>query len=408
MSEGAAAAQRPPAAPPGEGGTVVLVLNAGSSSVKLALFPADCGDEPIMRGLVERIGSPEARAELRVGDGPNEALTPPERAGASHEAALGWLLPLIAERAARPVAVGHRIVHGGADFTEPARLDEKAMAALDRLTPLARTHQPHGLAAARAASKLWPETPQVAAFDTAFHATIPEAARTLALPETVRKAGVRRYGFHGLSYAWIASRLPDLLAEGAGGRVIVAHLGNGASLCGMVGGESRATTMSFTPLDGLVMGERPGATDPGAVLFMMEELGMDAAAIRDALFKESGLKGLSGLSNDMRTLVASDDPSARLAIEVYVRRAVREIGATAAEIGGLDALIFTAGVGENSAEIRSRIVSGCRWLGAELDEDRNRNPPGMISTDGSAVTVWVEPTSEEATIARAVRATLAA
>jgi len=297
-------------------------------------------------------------------------------------------------------------VHGGDAFTGSTVVDEAVLDALDRLIPLARTHQPHGIAAIRAVGRTWPDIPQIACFDTAFHATIPRQARAIALPERLRRAGVRRYGFHGLSYKWIAMQLPGLLGDAAGGRVVVAHLGNGASLCGMVGLESRATTMGFTPLEGLVMGERPGLTDPGAILFMLEELGMSVDDLRETLFRKSGLLGLSGLSNDMRTLAASDTASARFAIEVYVHRAVHEIGAIAAEIGGIDAFVFTGGVGENAAAIRAAIMQRLDWLGLAIDPDANSRNGGILSAPASKP-VLIVSANEEAVIARDTREVLA-
>ena len=384
----------------------VLTVNAGSSSVKLALFGPCDAETPRLSAQAERIGGADAAATLRPAGGAREDVPLRDGAGESHEGVLSALLPAV-ERAGGVAisAIGHRVVHGGPDHTAPVRLDDSVIAALERLVPLARTHQPHALAAIRAVGRLWPETPQVACFDTAFHATIPEVARTLALPARVREAGVRRYGFHGLSYEWIAGALPERLGDAAQGRVVACHLGNGASLCGMVGRESRATSMSFTPLDGLVMGERPGQTDPGAVLFMLEEMGMTLAEVRTVLFKESGLKGLSGLSNDMRTLLASDAEEARLAVGVYVHRIIREIGAAAAEIGGLDGLVFTGGVGENAAPVRARVVEGLAWLGLRLDAGANEANAARISAGGPPVLVI--PANEEAVIAAAARRLLA-
>ena len=380
---------------------VLLTVNAGSSSVKLALYGVGAGGAPRPTALIERIGTAEAVARVR-GSGGEETIPIDAAAGATHEAALAAVLPRLAARAGSPVAAaGHRIVHGGGSFTAPVAIDEDVLAALERLVPLARTHQPHGIAAVRAVARLWPEIPQIACFDTAFHATVPDEARVIALPEAVRRAGVRRYGFHGLSYAWVAERLPEVLGPAAEGRVVAAHLGNGASLCGMVGRESRATTMGFTTLDGLIMGERPGLTDPGAVLFMIEELGMSPAELRETLFRRSGLLGLSGLSNDMRTLSASDAPAARFAIAAYVHRAVREIAAIAGEIGGLDGLVFTGGVGENAAPIRAAIVERLGWLGLRLEADRNAANAALLSPPGSTP-VAIIPTDEEAVIARAL------
>ena len=395
------------------GRPAVLVLNTGSSSIKAGVFEAGKGDRPILSALAERLGTAEAHCSLRDPDGSKlDAPQPPEDSKFTdtkftHEAMLAWLIPLLRQRSGvELVAAGHRIVHGGAHYSRAVAIDDSVVAALNQLIPMARTHQPYGLAAVEAVRKRWPELPQVACFDTAFHATISHLNRMVALSRPIIDKGVRRYGFHGLSYAWIASHLPDILGARAKGRVIVAHLGNGASLCGLIGCESRATSMGFSTLEGLMMGERPGTLDPGIVLFLLEELGMNLEEVRHLLFKESGLKGVSGLSNDMRTLLASESPFAKEAVALYIHRAVREIGAVAAEIGGLDALIFTAGIGEHAAPIRAGIVEGCSWLGAELDPAANAADATLISPPGAKVTAYVIPTNEEAVIARETRAAL--
>ncbi len=382
----------------------ILVVNAGSSSIKAAVFPLDGGDAAALTAQVDRIGA-DAGVTAKDAAGERLPLPPlPGGAGDSHETALAWLLPQLEALSGLRIGVaGHRVVHGGDRFGKPVPVDDATLDALRDLIPLARTHQPHNIAAIQAVRSLWPDMTQVACFDTAFHATIPEAARTLALPAEIRDKGVRRYGFHGQSYQWIANRLPEIDSTAAAGRTVVAHLGNGASLCGLVAGESRATTMGFTPLDGLVMGERPGLTDPGAILFLFEELGMSPEQVRQTLFKESGLKGLSGLSNDMRTLLASGDPAAKLAVEVYVRRIVREIGAMAAEIGGIDALVFTAGIGENAAPIRAAVVEGCAWLGCALDKAANETGGLCITEATKRPPAYVIPTNEEAVIAASCR-----
>jgi acetate kinase len=297
-------------------------------------------------------------------------------------------------------AAGHRVVHGGADFTAPVRVDAAVLAALDALVPLAPLHQPHNLAAIRAVSAAAPDLPQVACFDTAFHATIPAVAQAFALPRTLAAEGIRRYGFHGLSYEAIAARLPEVLGPRADGRVIVAHLGNGASLCAMRGRASVASTMGFTALDGLMMGTRTGTIDPGVLLHLMEAKGWDAARLGRLLYKESGLLGVSGLSSDMRALLASDAPEAAEAVALFVYRAVREIGSLAAALGGLDALVFTAGIGEHAAPVRAAIVAGCAWLGLTLDTAANAAGGPRISGPGPA-SAWVVPTDEEGVIARA-------
>ncbi|MEO1459620.1 MAG: acetate/propionate family kinase [Pseudomonadota bacterium] len=395
--------------------SAILTINAGSSSIKLAVFGCEALTQPRLTALVQRIGTPEAAAEIRLPDGARETVTLDDGArlgagpgtGAGHATALAALLPRLDAHVDVPiVAAGHRVVHGGERFRGPLAIDDTVLASLEELIPLARTHQRHCIAAIRAVARLRPEIPQIACFDTAFHATLPSEARTFALPEPVRRAGVRRYGFHGLSYQWIADALPTVLGEQAEGRVIAAHLGNGASLCGLVGLESRATTMGFTPLDGLVMGERPGLTDPGALLFMLEEIGMGVEEVRETLLKRSGLLGLSGLSNDMRTLSASAAVEARFALAVYVHRAVREIGAIAAEIGGVDALVFTGGVGENAAAIRAEIVERLGFLGLRIDAARNAAPDRLISPDGEKP-VLVLAANEEAVIARETDALLA-
>ena len=374
---------------------MILVLNCGSSSIKAAVFGA--GDRAVARALVERIGAgPRVRID---GPGGREEFEP-EVDG--HGPLLGWLLPRLAETGAPIEVVGHRVVHGGQHFAEPVRLDDAVVAALERLVPMARSHQPHNLAGVRAVAGLWPERAQVACFDTAFHRTIPEVRQRFALPPELTAKGIRRYGFHGISYEWIAGRLPEVTRR-AEGRVVVAHLGNGASLCAMRGRRSQATTMGFTPLDGLMMGNRPGNLDPGAVLYLFEELGMTTEQVRNLLFDQSGLLGVSHLSNDMRSLLASDDPDARLAVELFVDRAAREIAAMAAALGGIDALVFTGGIGENAPAIRARIAEGCAWLGARLDEGANDAGRTVISAAGSAVELLVVPTDEEAMIARHCR-----
>ena len=378
---------------------MILVLNCGSSSIKAAVFDPedDSGDRAVARALVERIGAgPRARIETATGreeaepgvDGPSDLL--------------GWLLPRLADGAGEISAVGHRVVHGGMHFADPVRIDEAAVGELERLIPMARSHQPHNIAGIRAVTRLWPDCPQLACFDTAFHRTIPEVRQRFALPPELTAKGIRRYGFHGISYEWIAGRLPQVTRQ-ADGRVVVAHLGNGASLCAMRGRRSQATTMGFTPLDGLIMGNRPGTLDPGAVLYLFDELGMTAEQVRHLLFDQSGMLGVSHLSNDMRSLLASDEPDARLAVELFVDRAAREIAGMAAAIGGIDALVFTGGIGENAAPVRARIAEGCEWLGARLDGTANEAGRTVISAPDSAVEMLVVPTDEEAMIARDCR-----
>ena len=375
---------------------MILVLNCGSSSIKAAVFGA--GDQAVARALVERIGAgPRVRIETAAG------AEDAEPGVDGHAGLLGWLLPRLAGGAGEISVVGHRVVHGGMHFADPVRIDEAVVGELHRLIPMARSHQPHNIAGIRAVSRLWPDCPQVACFDTAFHRTIPEVRQRFALPPDLTARGIRRYGFHGISYEWIAGRLPQVTPR-AEGRVVVAHLGNGASLCAMRGRRSQATTMGFTPLDGLIMGNRPGTLDPGAVLYLFDELGMTAEQVRHLLFDQSGMLGVSHLSNDMRSLLASDEPDARLAVELFVDRATREIAGMAAAIGGIDALVFTGGIGENAAPVRARIAEGCEWLGARLDGAANEVGQTVISATNSAIELLVVPTDEEAMIARHCRA----
>jgi acetate kinase len=298
------------------------------------------------------------------------------------------------------IGVGHRVVHGGMQYTQPVRADAAVLAALDRFVPLAPLHQPHNLAAIRAVLHRSPDVPQVACFDTAFHRTNPEIAQMFALPYELHEAGVRRYGFHGLSYEYIASVLPQFDTKAAQGRTIVLHLGNGASMCALAGARSVASTMGFTAVDGLPMGTRTGNLDPGVVLYLMDERGMDARAVEKLLYQQSGLLGVSGVASDMRTLLASQEARAKLAVDLFVYRIGRELGSLAAALGGLDAIVFTAGVGENSAEIRARVCQTAAWLGVELDAAANAAGGPRISTAASRVTALAIPTNEELMIAR--------
>jgi acetate kinase len=392
----------------------ILTLNAGSSSIKFALFEIADGRrlELAITGQVEGIQTvPHFRASDRAGRVLAERRWP-DGARTTHEEFLGELLDWIDRHlgADQLAAVGHRIVHGGAQLATPVVLDDGIVAELDRLSPLAPLHQPHNLSAIRAFAKLRPSLPQIGCFDTAFHRTMAPVVGRFALPRDLEEAGVQRYGFHGLSYEYIAGRLVEVAPPLAGKRVVVAHLGNGASLCAMLEGKSVDTTMGFTPLDGLVMGTRCGTLDPGVLLYLLQERGMDATAIEDLLYRRSGLLGLSGLSSDMRTLLASAEPRAAEAIDVFVFRIARELGALAATLRGLDGIVFTAGIGERAPEIRRRVCEQASWLGVVLDEQANAaDSPAMISAPGSPVAVWVIPTNEEAMIARhtldAVRAT---
>lgn len=381
----------------------LLVLNAGSSSLKAALFV--CGDppEPLLRGAVEEIG-----AEARLAFGGEAAAPLAGATGRDHAAALDTLLAGMARRVPgmRVAAVGHRIVHGGAGFAEPVPLDAAALAALERLVPLAPLHQPHNLAGVRAAMAAFPEALQIGCFDTAFHRHHPLESDLFALPREYYARGVRRYGFHGLSYDFIARQLARLAPGLHAGRVAVAHLGAGASICGMRCGRSVASSMGFSALDGLPMATRPGQIDPGVLLWLMTEEGMDAAALSDLLYRRSGLLGLSGLSGDMRVLEAAGTPEAEEAIGYFTYRIRREIGATAAALGGLDGIVFTGGIGENSSRVRAEVCAGLGWLGVEIDADFNASHAASIGTPGAAVKVLVIRTDEESVIACAAQAAL--
>ena len=389
----------------------LLILNAGSSSLKFSLF--DDGDPPslTLRGQVEGLQtSPHFIAKDSHEVAVHEYSWPAGRK-VSHDDAMELLLDWLEQQprnGSRVVAAGHRVVHGGTRFTKPAVVDEHVLNELESLIPLAPLHQPHNLAAIRAVAKHSPQLPQVVCFDTSFHHTQPQSARQFAIPRALTAAGIQRYGFHGLSYEYISSRLPEIDPKAAAGRTVVAHLGNGASLCAMKGGVSVATTMGFTPLDGLVMGTRCGAIDPGVLLYLMNERGMNAQAVEHMLTNESGLLGVSGISSDMRTLLkkASTDPHAAEAIALFVYRISREIGSLAAALGGLDALVFTGGIGEHAVQIRRRVCALASWLGAELGEEPDQDGESRFSTSSSPVSVWVIPTNEELMIARHTQALL--
>jgi acetate kinase len=326
-----------------------------------------------------------------------------------HDGAIAHLLDYLGQHlAAHPLtAVGHRVVHGGLDFERPVRVDAAIIERLHTLIPLAPLHQPHNLAPIRALLARAPQLPQVACFDTAFHRTMPAVAQTFALPAAISARGVRRYGFHGLSYEYIASALPRIDAAAAAGRVVIAHLGNGASMCAVRAGRSVATTMGFTPLDGLPMGTRTGAIDPGVLLYLMDELSMDARALERLLYHESGLLGVSGVSSDMRALLADGEPSARLAVELFVYCSGRELGSLAAALGGVDALVFTGGIGEHAAPIREGVLRAATWLGFEFDDAANAAHAVRITRPTSRTPAYVIPTNEELMIARHTRAVLA-
>lgn len=380
----------------------VLVLNAGSSSLKFTEYAVGADGTLAVKvagNLEELYGQASFRARDADGQtvGEHAWAEPPRHAGAL-EFLLGWLKEHSGD--ARVAAIGHRVVHGGELYAAPMRVDAKVLDTLEQFVPLAPLHQPHNLLPIRTLLEAHPDIPQVACFDTAFHRTIPPLAEAYALPPSITGRGVRRYGFHGLSYEYIAGVLPQHDPRAAAGRTIVLHLGNGASMCALKGGVSVASTMGFTALDGLPMGTRCGALDPGVVLYLMQSLHMDAAAIETLLYKESGLLGVSGVSSDMRALLESREPRAELAVDLFVYRIVREMGSLAAALGGLDAVVFTAGIGERAVPVRRGVCEGSRWLGIELDEQANARSAMRISTPTSPVVVWVLPTNEELMIAR--------
>ncbi|WP_273521856.1 acetate/propionate family kinase [Rhodosalinus sediminis] len=384
----------------------VLTLNAGSSSLKIGLFTAAAEPEVRATGAVERIGG---AAALTLEDAAGATLGTRDlgEGGADHAGALDAALAMLREHfpEAGIAAVGHRVVHGGQDHDAPVRLDDAVLARLAELEPFAPLHQPHNLAGVRAARAAFPEAVQVACFDTAFHRHHPFVNDVFGLPRELYERGVRRYGFHGLSYDYIAGELARAHPALHAGRVAVAHLGNGASICGMVQGRSVASTMGFTALDGLPMGTRVGQLDPGVVLHLIEQEGMSAAEVTGMLYKRSGLLGLSGISNDMRTLEASDDPRADEAIAYFTFRIRREIGAMAAAMEGLDGIVFTGGIGENSARVRREVCAPMSWLGVALDAAANEAGAARIDAGGD-VGVLVIPTDEERVIARAAAAAL--
>ena len=380
-----------------------LVLNAGSSSLKFCVFrrPKDAGWELAARGQIDGIGT---SPKLAAKDGDGASLTDRALPGEVRDgkAALGVLAEWLRERygGSKVVGVGHRVVHGGDRYSRPSVVTARVLDDLRALVPLAPLHQPYNIGAIEAVAERLPEVPQVACFDTAFHRGQPPIAHVVPLPEEIRATGVQRYGFHGLSYEYVASVLPETAPEIADRRVIVAHLGSGASLCALREGRSVDCSMGFTALEGLCMGTRPGALDPGVVLHLFRTAGMSAVEVEALLYKKSGLLGLSGVSNDMRKLLASSDPRARLAIDYFVYQAAKHVGALAAVLGGVDALVFTAGIGENSAEIRRRICEASAGLGVELDGAANDRHATRITTPVSRVSAWVVPTNEELMIAR--------
>ena len=387
----------------------LLILNAGSSSLKFSLFDLAAGSLiDCLRGQIDGLGA-DVRFKAKFADGsPAESVDLDDGAYRNAGDALGflwtWLDNALATR--RLVAVGHRVVHGGTQFSLPVSIDDAVLDALAGLVPLAPLHQPHNLAPIRRLMSTHPQLPQVACFDTAFHRTQPIEAELFALPRAYYDEGIRRYGFHGLSYEFIARRLSELSPRAANGRTVVAHLGSGVSMCALQQGRSIATTMGFTALDGCPMGTRTGNLDPGVVLYLARERGLSLDAIEDLLYKRSGLLGLSGVSSDMRELETSTEPGARLAIDYFVYRLAREVASLASALGGLDALVFTAGIGENSAMIRSELCQRLRWLGLELDAAANASGELCLTLPGSRVEAWRIPTDEERMIAEHTLASL--
>jgi len=390
----------------------IAVLNAGSSSVKFSLFTDDAGTlDLVARGQAEalftspRFTAKDGEGRVVAGKAWGDGVV------LGHAGALDHLMGFVRERLAghRLVGVGHRVVHGGLEYAAPARVDAALVERLEKYVPLAPLHQPHNLAPIRLLLDRAPDLPQVVCFDTAFHRGQPPVAQAFALPKSVTDRGVIRYGFHGLSYDYVASALPAHDARAAAGNCVVLHLGNGSSMCAIAGGRSVASTMGFTAADGLMMGTRCGSLDPGVVLYLMDELRMDARAIERMIYQESGLLGVSGISSDMRTLEASDAPGAAAAIDLYAYRIGRELGSLAAALGGLDAIVFTAGIGENSRALRARVCRDAAWLGVELDPAANDAAEGAarISTTSCRTAAWVIPTNEELMIARHARALLA-
>ena len=394
---------------------VILALNAGSSSIKFSLFATTSSIDAlslVYQGEVEGIGG-EARffaynpAGQRLVD---ERLTDQTAVTFSHEEALSVLLDWIERHEAgfTLIAAGHRVVHGGTLYSAPVLVDSMVVNQLEQFVPLAPLHQPHNLAAMRAIARIKSDVPQVACFDTAFHHTQPAVAQAFALPREVTALGVKRYGFHGLSYEYIAHALPDVVGDMADGRIVVAHLGGGASMCALRGRKSLATTTGFTALDGLPMGTRCGALDPGVILYLLSEQHMDVPTVTDLLYHRSGLLGVSGESSEMQELLASDSPHAVEAIDLFVYRIGRELGSLVAALGGLDVLVFTGGIGERAFPIRAQVCQDAQWLGVRLDTTANRAGGPKISADDSAVPVWVIPTNEDLMIARHTWAVLRA
>ena len=386
----------------------IAVVNAGSSSVKFGFYDSEGDETLLLKGAVEQIGvSPTLSASDSEGNELADLNWPAE--GFTHAQAMTAILEIAREHlpeGSTIVGVGHRVVHGGTEFAGPAKVTPDVITVLEGFSPLAPLHQPHNLRPIKAIAQNRPDIPQVACFDTAYHQTQPHLAQAYALPRELSDEGIKRYGFHGLSYDYVSSRLRDVAPDHADKKIIIAHLGNGASVCAIDKGKSVATTMGFTAVEGLIMGTRCGSLDPGVLIYLMDEKGMNTRAIENLVYKKCGLLGVSGISSDMRTLRGSDDPRAKEAIDLFIYRIVREIGSLAAALGGVDGLVFTGGIGQRDAKTRREVAAGCAWLGAELDEARNGGTEGLISTDSSKLSMWVVQTDEELVIARQTAAVL--
>ncbi len=380
--------------------STIAVINAGSSSLKFAAFHAASTPSLLLRGQIEGLGT-KPRAKLSDARGKLLVEESFEDKNFDHAAATQEMMRIGAQGlGGRDIsAVGHRVVHGGAEYSAPLRLTDEVIEKLATLIPLAPLHQPHNLAPIRAIRESRPALPQVACFDTAFHRSQPPIAQAFAIPRKYSQEGVRRYGFHGISYAYVTAQLKVVAPDDADGRVIVAHLGNGASLCAIKEGRSVASTMGFTAVDGLMMGTRCGTLDPGVLVHLIDHYGLGARELEDLIYRKSGLLGVSGISSDMRALRASPEPAAKQAIDLFVYRIVREIGSLTAALGGLDAIVFTGGIGENDAATRAEVASSCAWLGLSLDESANRQAATRISVRESPVAAFVIPTNEELEIA---------
>ena len=386
----------------------ILVVNAGSSSIKFQLFSLEAHDrlQRLLKGEIEGIGI-HPRLIAKGGNGLPIEKSWPAQEVASVPQALDKLVAFLRARLGKlPTAIGHRVVHGGPDYSEPVVIDDTVLDRLETFSPLAPLHQPNNLAPIRAVRARQPQLLQVACFDTAFHRGHPEVADRYALPESLYAEGVRRYGFHGLSYEYIANRLPEIAPNIARGHVVVAHLGSGASMCAISAGKSVESTLGFTALDGLPMGTRPGQLDPGIVLYLMQEKGMSAKDIEHFLYNECGLKGMSGISNDVRDLLASKDPRAKLTLDYFAYRISLYAGMLAAAMGGIDGVVFTAGIGENAPAIREAVAERLAWLGLDFDRELNASGKMVISRSSSCVACYVIPTDEELMIARHTLAVL--